>query len=64
MEEINLGIEISEGVKKTNKPIKIERYDFIPQKQIKNISPKPKTSRFYGYRPGMSKYRIGGDADV
>ena len=32
MKNINLGIEISEEVIKTEAPDKIERYDFVPQK--------------------------------
>ena len=62
MENIDLGIEISEDVRKTETPDKIERYDLVPQKEEKKEQQARKP--FLGYRPGMGEYWIGGKADV
>lgn len=63
MKNIDLGIEISEDVIKTETPDKIERYDLVPPKDV--VKEEKQTNKtFSGYRPGMGKYWTGGNDDV
>ena len=63
MENIDLGIEISEDVIKTETPDKIERYDLVPPKEVVKEE-KQTNNPFSGYRPGMGEYWIGGDENA
>lgn len=63
---IELGIEISEGVLNTNIPRKINRYYDIEKsapKIVKVSKIVPKKSLTYRYRPGVNNFMIG-DLDV
>lgn len=61
MENIDFGIEISEEVKNTETPDKIERYDLVPQKEVEVIEME---RIFSDYRHQMGKDWTGGDDDV
>lgn len=57
MENVHLGIEISEEVVKTKSPNKIERYDFVPQKDIEVIEME---RIFSSGKLDKAKYYMGG----
>lgn len=57
MKNVDFGIEISEEVIKTKSPDKIERYDFVPQKDDEVIEME---RIFSGYKQDKAKYWMGG----